>query len=285
MTVGNQKPAILSTPHDVRVYVRAARQDGRRIAFVPTMGALHEGHLTLVREGLGKADVCIASIFVNPTQFGPNEDFSAYPRTWEADLEKLTAAGAQAVFHPAVEEMYPAGAATAVSVAGVTEPLEGACRPGHFNGVATVVAKLLLQVMPDIALFGEKDWQQLQVIKRMAADLNIPVVIEGVPTVRDDHGLALSSRNAYLSPEQLAIARRLNKILFSMAARIGRGEDIAAVEEAGAREIKDAGFDSVDYLAVRAADTLQPVTRRDGDLRILTAVRLGRARLIDNVAA
>ena len=282
ITESPSDPAILRTVADLRAFVAARRAAGRRIALVPTMGALHDGHMTLVRRGLEVADDVIATIFVNPTQFGPKEDFGAYPRTWDADLAKLSANRAAAVFYPDVAEMYPSGFSTAVTVAGVTGPLEGECRPGHFDGVTTVVAKLLLQALPDIALFGEKDWQQLQVITRMVADLNIPVEIVGVPTVRDGNGLALSSRNAYLSAEQYAVAVNLNKIMRAMGERVRGGEGVAAAEEWGRAEMLAAGFDSVDYLTIRDAATLAAPTA--GPRRVLAAVRLGKARLIDNMA-
>ncbi|MBU0859576.1 MAG: pantoate--beta-alanine ligase [Alphaproteobacteria bacterium] len=278
----NKKPEIIQTVAELRAFVSAKRLQRRRIAMVPTMGALHDGHMELVRVGRGLADDVIASIFVNPAQFGPNEDFAAYPRTWDADLAKLAEEGAAAVFYPAVAEMYPDGFSTNITLKGVTAPLEGAARPGHFDGVATVVCKLLLQCMPDVALFGEKDWQQLQVITRMVVDLNIPVAVRGVPTVRDENGLALSSRNAYLSAEQYQVAITLNKTMSAMAARVRAGEDIAAVEAWGAAEVLRAGFDSVDYLTVRDAATLEAPGA--GAMRILAAVRLGRARLIDNIA-
>ena len=277
-----QNPVILQTVASLRAWVSGRRAAGCRVAMVPTMGALHDGHMELVRRGGAVADDVLATIFVNPAQFGPHEDFAAYPRTWEADLEKLATNGASAVFHPAVAEMYPAGFSTTVTLKGVTAPLEGAHRPGHFDGVATVVAKLLLQGLPDMALFGEKDWQQLQVITRMVADLDIPVEIIGVPTVRDENGLALSSRNAYLSAEQYRVATALNRIMREMARRVNTGTDIAATEEWGRAEVLKAGFDSVDYLTVRDAATLDaPGT---GPRRVLAAVRLGRARLIDNMA-
>jgi pantoate--beta-alanine ligase len=275
-------PLVLRTVTELRAYTARQRAAGRRIALVPTMGALHDGHMTLVRRGLELADDVIATIFVNPTQFGPKEDFGAYPRTWDADLAKLSENGAAAVFYPDVAEMYPPGFSTTVTLTGVTGPLEGECRPGHFDGVATVVAKLLLQALPDIALFGEKDWQQLQVIMRMAADLNIPAKIIGVPTVRDEEGLALSSRNAYLSAEQYAVAVNLNKIMRAMAARVRDGETVPAAEKWGRDEVLKAGFDSVDYLAIRDAATL--AAPASGPLRVLAAVRLGKARLIDNMA-
>lgn len=281
-------PVILETVAALRETVAAWRRAGQTVSLVPTMGALHDGHLELVRQGLARADRVIVTIFVNPTQFGPNEDFGAYPRTWDADLQKLTATGASAVFHPAPTEMYPAGFATVVSVSGITAPLEGECRPGHFDGVATIVSKLLLQSLPDVALFGEKDYQQLQLIKKLAADLDIPVRIEGVPTVRDANGLALSSRNAYLSPAQYEVAARLNKILSRLAADVRKGGDISALEKAAAAAALGAGFDSVDYIAVRDARTLETVYDKAGDLpelRVLAAVRLGKARLIDNVPA
>jgi pantoate--beta-alanine ligase len=281
---GMSQPAVLNSIATLRAFVQARRVQGQRIALVPTMGALHDGHLELVRQGLAHAECVIVSIFVNPSQFGPNEDFSAYPRTWEEDKAKLEGAGAQAIFHPAVEEMYPSGAATSVIVRGLTDALCGPIRPGHFEGVATIVTKLLLQALPDYALFGEKDYQQLQVIRRLTADLDIPVEIIGVPTVRDVDGLALSSRNIYLSPQERDIARRLNKILFGMAGEIrsGKGWDRALSEGQGS--LMQAGFDSIDYLDVRDAETLaMPIPDQRDRLRILAAVRLGRTRLIDNV--
>jgi pantoate--beta-alanine ligase len=282
MPDNQENPVVIQTVADLRAWTARRRAAGRRVAMVPTMGALHDGHMTLVQRGRALADDVLATIFVNPAQFGPNEDFSAYPRTWDADLEKLTAHGAAAVFYPAVAEMYPAGFATTVTLAGVTQPLEGAHRPGHFDGVATVVAKLLLQGLPDVALFGEKDWQQLQVIRRMATDLDIPVEIVGVPTVRDANGLALSSRNAYLSAAQYDVALALNRTMRAMIRRVNEGADIAATEEWGRAELLRAGFDSVDYLTVRDAATLAPPGA--GPRRVLAAARLGRARLIDNMA-
>jgi pantoate--beta-alanine ligase len=290
MTVQQKKPVhhpeILRTVAALRDFVKKARQENSPIALVPTMGALHEGHISLVREGLSRADIVIVSIFVNPTQFGPHEDLAAYPRTWDADLEKLTNAGAHAVFYPAVAEIYPEGFASTVKVSGVSEPLEGEHRPGHFEGVATIVTKLLLQALPDIALFGEKDYQQLQVIKRAVLDLDIPVEIIGSLTVRDENGLALSSRNAYLSPEEYKIAVTLNKTLFTVAERIKKGErDFAALEAWGRNILLQNGFNSVDYLAIRDAANLQPPGDNPSSLRILATARLGRTRLIDNIAA
>lgn len=276
-----QNISVLRTINDLRAFVKEQRNVQKRIALIPTMGALHDGHISLVEKGFEHADIVIATIFVNPAQFGPQEDFSAYPRTWDADLEKLAAAGAQAVFYPAAEEIYPPGFATTVHVAGITDTLEGECRPGHFDGVATVVTKLLLQALPDFALFGEKDWQQLQLIRRLSIDLDIPVEIIGVPTLRDSNGLALSSRNAYLTTQQYEIAVTLNKILFDAAAKIKAGTVPAEVENWAQKQTLAAGFDSADYIAIRDAQTLGPPGA--GPLRILAAVRLGRARLIDNV--
>lgn len=277
----DNQPSVLKTVESLRAFVAQQRQNDQKIALVPTMGALHEGHLELVRQGLEQAGCVIVSIFVNPTQFGPNEDLNAYPRTWDADLEKLAAISAHAVFYPSVDEMYPDGFQTNITVSDVSKPLEGAHRPGHFDGVATVVSKLLLQCLPDIALFGEKDWQQLQVIKRMTADLNIPVNVIGVPTVRDENGLALSSRNAYLSEDEYHIAIQLNKILFAMADKVSAAEDIESTQQWGFEKLEEAGFESIDYLEICDAGTLG---KPDVDnLRILAAVKCGKARLIDNV--
>lgn len=278
------KPVILETVAALRAHVKTERDKGNLIALVPTMGALHDGHIELVRQALAKNAHVIVSIFVNPTQFGPNEDFSAYPRTWDADLKRLTDAGAHAVYHPSVAEMYPEGASTTVHVAGLSEGLCGDVRPGHFDGVATIVSKLLLQCLPDIALFGEKDYQQLQVIKRLAKDLDIPVQIIGVPTVRDKNGVALSSRNAYLSPDEYRITTGLNKILFTIADDIKSGMDWKIALAKGREKLEQAGFNSIDYLEIKDAASLAPPDKGQAkDLRILAAVRLGKARLIDNV--
>ncbi len=267
----------------LREQVALWRKSGLRVAFVPTMGALHDGHLSLVKAGLVEADRVLVSIFVNPTQFGPNEDFAAYPRTEEADVAKLARAGAHAVYAPAVEEMYPAGASTTVHVAGVSEGLCGTFRPGHFDGVATVVSKLLNQAQPDVALFGEKDFQQLQVIRRLVRDLDLPVAIRGVATLREADGLAMSSRNAYLSPEERATAPVLHRVLSEAAARLRGGEDAEPVLKAGIAAILEAGFGSVDYLELRSAEDLASLERLDRPARLIVAARLGRARLIDNI--
>jgi pantoate--beta-alanine ligase len=266
----------------LRSFVADARKAGKTVSLVPTMGALHDGHIELVRHGLARADICIPSIFLNPMQFAPTEDLASYPQTLAADLERLRAVKAGAVYLPRAEDMYPAGFTTKITLSGVALPLEGERRPIMFDGVATVVAKLLLQCLPDIAIFGEKDWQQLQVIKRMVRDLDIPVEILGAPVVRDENGLALSSRNAYLSADQYKVAIRLNKILFALASDVKGGTSIPAAEEKALAALQDAGFDSIDYVTVRDAETLlEP--QKGANLRILAAVRLGKARLIDNI--
>jgi pantoate--beta-alanine ligase len=276
---------IFRTVASLRAQTAVWRDAKFRIALVPTMGALHEGHLALVRLARLRADRVIVSIFVNPTQFGPNEDFAAYPRQEGADLAKLGTAGADGVFVPSVDEIYPAGFATKVSVAGLTEGLDGVFRPGHFDGVATVVAKLLIQAAPDLALFGEKDYQQLQVIRRMARDLDLPVAIEGVPTIREGDGLAMSSRNAYLNPAERAIAPLLHQVLRDCLDQLQTGAAVADCLAAGVGRLLAAGFSSVDYLALCGAEDLQPLSEFDRPARLLVAARLGRARLIDNIAA
>ena len=268
----------------LREAVAALRAEARRIALVPTMGALHAGHMALVEEGLRRADAVVASIFVNPKQFGPNEDLAQYPRRERADARMLEEAGCAILWAPAAETMYPEGFATNVSVSGVSEVLEGASRPGHFDGVATVVLKLLNQVAPDIALFGEKDWQQLSVIRRMAADLDLPMEIAGVPIVRDDAGLALSSRNAYLSEEETVAARALPRALGEAATAIARGEPAQAALAAATARLAEAGFTDIDYVSLRDAATLQPIDRLgETPARLLAAARMGPARLIDNL--
>lgn len=274
---------ILRSVAALREQVAEWRRAGLRVAFVPTMGALHDGHLSLVKAGLAEADRVLVSIFVNPTQFGPNEDFAAYPRTEEADVGKLAGAGANAVYAPSVEEMYPQGASTTVHVAGVSDGLCGTFRPGHFDGVATVVSKLLNQAQPDVALFGEKDFQQLQVIRRLVRDLDLPVVIRGVATLREADGLAMSSRNAYLSAAERATAPVLHRVLTDAAARLQGGAAAQPVLKQGIEAILAAGFGSVDYLELRAAEDLAPLGRLDRPARLIVAARLGRARLIDNI--
>jgi pantoate--beta-alanine ligase len=250
---------------------------------VPTMGALHEGHLSLVALATSKADHAVVSIFVNPIQFGPREDFGRYPRDEQGDLVKLGEAGVDVVFAPHTAEMYPHGFSTQVKVSDLTEDLCGAARPNHFDGVATVVTKLLLQCAPDFAVFGEKDYQQLLVIKRLVRDLNIPVEIVGAPIVRERDGLALSSRNAYLSPSERKVAPLLYQTISEVAADLaqGRGCDDAVV--AARFKLDAAGF-RVNYVAVRDPDTLKPLSGPVTRARVLAAAFLGKTRLIDNVA-
>ena len=262
--------------------LRAARAKlGGRVALVPTMGALHAGHMALVRQAKEVSDQVVVSIFVNPKQFGPAEDLDAYPRQEAADAALLEAAGVALLWAPGVAEMYPDGFATTVSVAGVSAGMCGAGRPGHFDGVATVVAKLFNQVRPDVALFGEKDWQQLAVIRRMARDLDMSVEIVGVPVQRDADGLALSSRNAYLSAAERDAARALPEALRHAAAMIGSGSDAEAAIEAARGGLCAAGF-SVEYLELADAETLG-AARAGRPARLLAAARIGRTRLIDNV--
>ncbi len=273
----------------LREAVDELRADGGTLALVPTMGALHEGHLALVHEAAKRADHVAASIFVNPMQFGPKEDLDAYPRRLAADQELLEAAGVALLWAPAVEEMYPHGFATTVSVAGISEPFEGASRPGHFDGVATVVLKLFEQVRPDIALFGEKDWQQLAVIRRMARDLDLTRphqdAIIAMPTVREADGLALSSRNAYLSPGQRAAAAALPREMKAAIAAIEAGEDVLLTLEKLEVDLIDAGFASIDYAALADAATLVALREtQHAPMRLLVAARIGGTRLIDNMA-
>ena len=273
----------------LRDAVASLRADGP-LALVPTMGALHEGHLTLVREAKARAAHVAVSIFVNPRQFGAGEDLAAYPRPRERDLAMLEAEGVSLVWAPDVAEMYPSGYATNVSVSGVSERLCGEARPGHFDGVATVVCKLFNQVRPDIALFGEKDWQQLAVIRRMARDLDLmhPHVdaILGVPTVREDDGLAMSSRNAYLTADERARAAALPAAMKAAIAALGAGEPVAKCLAELYSALLAAGFASVDYAQLCDAESLAPLAQRgNGPARLLVAARIGKARLIDNMAA
>lgn len=276
----------VKTVLELRAAVARARGEGKRIAFVPTMGNLHEGHVALVEKAGQRADFVVASIFVNPLQFGPNEDLAKYPRTLVADQEKLVAAGCQLLFHPDVEEMYPHGqeGQTRVSVPGVSEGLCGGSRPGHFEGVATVVTKLFNMVQPDLAVFGEKDFQQLAVIRTLVRDLNMPIQIIGEPTVRAEDGLALSSRNGYLSAEQRTAAPALYRTLQQLASAIRDGNrDFAQLIEAGQASLVSAGF-RPDYLEIREASSLRPAEANDTQLVILGAAFMGTTRLIDNLA-
>jgi pantoate--beta-alanine ligase len=267
----------------LRRRVQGWRREGRSVALVPTMGALHKGHLALMAHAQKLADRVVATIFVNPKQFGPREDFAAYPRREHDDFEMLSTAGVNVLFAPDVNAMYPPGFATGVRVAGLSDVLDGQHRAGHFDGVATVVTKLLLQALPDIALFGEKDYQQLTIIRRLALDLNIPVSIIGVPTVRESDGLAMSSRNAYLTSAERAQAPALYRAITAAAQRIAAGGDIAGELAQARDEIVKAGFASVDYVEACNAETLQPLKPGEPG-RVLAAAQLGRARLIDNVA-
>lgn len=268
----------------LRAQVAAWRKEGARVGLVPTMGALHEGHLSLVRETGNRADKVIVSIFVNPAQFAPHEDFDRYPRTFEADREKLAAAGCDLIFAPEATEMYPRGFATAMSMRGPALGLETEFRPHFFGGVAIVVAKLLIAAMPDIAMFGEKDYQQLLVIRRMTADLGLPIEIAGSAIVRERDGLAMSSRNAYLSAQERKVAGQLNLVLKAAIARLKKGDRIADVEFAASAALVEAGFDSVDYVAVRDAETLEKIEDLSRPARILAAAKIGATRLIDNMA-
>ncbi|PIW59648.1 pantoate--beta-alanine ligase [Shewanella sp. CG12_big_fil_rev_8_21_14_0_65_47_15] len=269
---------------DIRTQVRAWRAKGETVAFVPTMGNLHQGHITLVKQAAQKCDHVVVSIFVNPMQFGQNEDLDAYPRTLEADSQALSAAGAKLLFTPTPAIIYPKGLAqqTYVEVPGISDVLCGASRPGHFRGVATIVCKLFNIVQPDVALFGNKDYQQLLVIKTMVEDLSLPIEIIGVDTIREDSGLAMSSRNGYLTAEEKAAAPALKKAIDTMAQGILQGETIEHVISLAKASLVAAGF-TPDYLEVRHADTLAKAEPQDKALVILAAAYLGKARLIDNL--
>jgi pantoate--beta-alanine ligase len=271
------------TVQDMRTQVAAWKADGLRVGLVPTMGNLHAGHIALVTAALAQCDRVITTIFVNPTQFGANEDLDSYPKTEKADSTKVADAGGHAMFIPSTSEMYPEGFCTRVIVDGITDSLCGLSRPGHMDGVSQVVTKLLNQAHADAAFFGEKDWQQLAVIKRLARDLDIDTEICGVPTVRDEYGLALSSRNGYLNAAELDIARKLNVILKKAAYDIAAGG--FAIDECmkAAKSLIAAGFDKVDYVECRDAETLDLIDKAEGRrCRIFGAAHIGRARLIDN---
>jgi pantoate--beta-alanine ligase len=277
-------PKTVRTVAELRAAVAGWRLRGASVALVPTMGFLHEGHLSLVRLAHVHASRVVASLFVNPTQFAPSEDFAAYPRDEARDAELLGSAGCDLLYAPTVDQIYPPGFSTTVAVGAVAEPMEGAARPAHFAGVATVVAKLLAQSAPDVAVFGEKDYQQLLVIRRLARDLDLPVEIIGAPTVREPDGLALSSRNVYLSAAERGVAPRLNAALRSAAEALGAGAAVEAVERDAVGELADAGFGPIDYFDVRDPDDLArcgpgPL---EAPARLFAAARLGRARLIDN---
>jgi pantoate--beta-alanine ligase len=271
------------TVADLRKHIALWRKGEVRVGLVPTMGALHQGHMALVEAARAECDRIVASIFVNPKQFAPTEDLGSYPRREAADLEMLRSAEVDLVFFPAVDEMYPPDFATLVRVSGLTEGLCGAHRSGHFDGVTTVVTKLLIQALPDIAYFGEKDYQQLTVVRRLARDLDLPVRIAGVPTVREPDGLALSSRNVYLSAEERRIAPNLARVLRSIAAVLAQDPNAVAQEIAhGSAALQQAGF-AVEYLEIREAESLAVTSEVTASSRVFAAVRLGTTRLIDNM--
>ncbi|WP_298276445.1 pantoate--beta-alanine ligase [uncultured Bradyrhizobium sp.] len=280
-----RNPAVVRTVPALRRAIDALRAKKATVALVPTMGALHDGHVSLVRLAKRRAKRVVVSIFVNPTQFAPTEDFGSYPRTWKEDVAKLAAEGVDLIWHPEVKAMYPDGFATRIVPEGpATAGLEDRFRPHFFGGVATVVGKLFTQVRPDAAIFGEKDFQQLRVVTQMAADLDLGVKVIGSKTVRERDGLAMSSRNVYLSPEERRTAPTLNRTMKEAAARLRAGEDTATVMAAGAAAITEAGF-VLDYLEVRHAATLAPIgSLKDGPMRMLVAAKLGKTRLIDNIA-
>lgn len=276
---------IVRTAEDLRAAVDGWRREGLTVGFVPTMGALHDGHLSLVREAGRRADRVVASVFVNPTQFAPTEDLDRYPRQETEDARLLAGAGCRLLFAPSVEVMYRPDATTTISVGGPAEGLEGDFRPQMFGGVALVVAKLFNLVAPDLAVFGEKDWQQLMVIRRLVRDLDMPLEVVGHPTARDAHGLALSSRNAYLSDAEIAVARQLNAVLKGAADEAATGRPLPEIEREAEAALIAAGFEQVDYVAVRRAEDLSLFGDRiDAPARILAAAWLGRTRLIDNMA-
>ena len=279
------RPTIARNLSTLRTAIAAFRKKRESVALVPTMGALHRGHLALVKEARRRADRVVVSIFVNPTQFAPTEDFGSYPRTFDTDIAALSEAEVELVWAPTAEVMYPEGFATRIEPAGAAKAgLEDKFRPHFFGGVATVVAKLFTQVTPDVAIFGQKDYQQLRVVTQMAKDLDLPLKVVGLPTVRERDGLALSSRNAYLSEADRAVAPMLSRVLNACATRINRREPVETVLEEGIAELKHAGF-AVDYLEARHALTLAPAgSLKDGPIRLLAAAKLGKTRLIDNLA-
>lgn len=280
-----RNPMVVRTVPALRRALEGLRARKATVALVPTMGALHDGHVSLVRLARRRAAKVVVSIFVNPTQFAPTEDFGSYPRTWKADVAKLAAEDVELIWHPDVKNMYPEGFATRIVPEGpAVAGLEDRFRPHFFGGVATVVGKLFTQVRPDVAIFGEKDFQQLRVVTQMARDLDLGVKVIGSRTVRERDGLAMSSRNVYLSPEERQVATTLYKAMKEAAGRIKAGGDIEAAMTAGRAIIEGAGF-VLDYLEVRHAETLEPVTSpKDGPMRMLVAAKLGKTRLIDNIA-
>jgi pantoate--beta-alanine ligase len=272
----------IRTVQELRAHLKPERQNGRTIGLVPTMGAFHRGHVSLMERARQETGVVVVSLFVNPTQFAPTEDLSAYPRDERRDAEMAEAAGVDVLFAPPLEEVYPDGFQTTISVGALAQPLEGAQRPGHFDGVATVVAKLLNMVGPDVAFFGQKDAQQALIVRRVVRDLDIPVRIEVCPTVREPDGLAMSSRNAYLAPAERERAVALRRALDAAETAVAAGErDASAVATAAHRAMEPYGVEP-EYLALVAAESLQPVDRIDGEILVALAARVGPARLIDN---
>ena len=282
-TKGIEGIEVVRTVSDLRAHISDWREVGETVGLVPTMGGLHDGHLSLVRASLAAAGRTVVTLFVNPAQFGEGEDFDDYPRDEAADARLLAELGAHLLFVPDGGEIYPPGHVTRVSVPGIGDGLEGEFRPGFFTGVATVVTKLLIQALPDAAFFGEKDYQQLRVITRMAKDLDIPTDILSVATVREDDGLALSSRNAYLSARERECAPALHRVIAAAAAAVADGANANDQAAWGADELSRAGFERIDYVAVRDALTLEPVETPVRPARVLAAAHLGRTRLIDNV--
>jgi pantoate--beta-alanine ligase len=284
MNSPSSQPQVVTTVRQLRETLAPARQSGKRIGVVPTMGALHEGHLSLVRASQAECQTTVVTIFVNPTQFGPKEDFSKYPRTLDKDLAALATCGPALVFAPTVEEMYPAGFSSWVEVGAVSEPLEGACRPGHFRGVATVVMKLFQMVGADVAYFGQKDYQQTLVIRRMVRDLDVPIEIKVCPTVREADGLAMSSRNAYLDPQARRRALVLWKSLDLAQTLVNQGQrDAGAIRAAMEKQILTAEDAQIEYIALADPETLAPVDEIRQRAVALLAVRIGGTRLIDNL--
>jgi pantoate--beta-alanine ligase len=280
-----KSPTVITTIPALRAEVGKCRREGSGVGLVPTMGALHEGHLSLVAEARRRAARVIVSVFVNPTQFAPHEDFDRYPRDLGRDLARLAEQGmTDIVFAPAVSELYPEGFATKIEMSGPALGLEADFHPHFFSGVATIVAKLLLAAQPDTAIFGEKDYQQLLVIRRLVRDLGLDIEIAGAPIMREADGLAMSSRNAYLNPRQRQTAAQLNRVLADVAARVRGGTAISEAEKIGVDALRTAAFDSVDYVAMRDANTLAKLAGPVAEIRVLAAATIGRTRLIDNMA-
>jgi pantoate--beta-alanine ligase len=282
--MGGFKLDIVRTVAELRERVGAWRKENQSVALIPTMGSLHAGHLSLMRLGGEQSDKVIATIFVNPLQFAPSEDFETYPREENDDVRKLIDEKVDLLFAPDIKEMYQTGATTTINVGGLTDSLCAVSRPGFFDGVATVVTKLLLQALPDVAIFGEKDYQQLLVIKRLVTDLDIPVKIIGGPTIREIDGLALSSRNVYLDPKARSIAPGIYKVLNRYATAISRGDNIEKCLKLAKKDVQEAGFGKIDYLDLRNEQTLQRCTTKEEPGRLFAAIWLGSTRLIDNIS-